>query len=180
MKRVLGSFTVVLAAVMVLAVPTSSGALPTFSCTVEPFAYEVLDSSFDGHGYSYLARGTTVLTGGACPVAGLAIGIRERGSIPVFNFVPIAVGAYDAQADVNHDGGGDVTVHGRVTLFAPGPFGTFAQTVNVEKGDAELQLEQAAFIDFFSSHDPLIALETIEGRLFSPAGEGVPGIVPLP
>ncbi len=165
--RRLAVILVAVAALLGVATPAGAQHGFFFFCNIEPFAYHVEHSSYQGHvgRYEYSATGTTVLTGPDCPFDGRLVTIHERGLVHgVFDFSVIAFGGYDANLDVHHGPGANV--HGSVTLFGPAFFGTVAQLVVVETPTFTMTLDQLATIDFTNPHhDPLLSLETFSGSI---------------
>jgi len=151
------------------ATPVSAQHQVFFFCTIEPFSYHVEDSAYQGHiggRYTYSATGTTILTGPDCPMHGQTITIHERGEfLGVFEFTTVAVGHYDASADLNHGATG-ASLQGSVTLFGPTIFGPVSELVVVDRPGLSMTLDQLANIDLSNPHHrPLLSLETLSGSL---------------
>jgi hypothetical protein len=151
----------------------ASGAQASATCHVDPFAYNIVGSRYDGHigAYGYQAFGTTTLTGSACGhLAGHPIGIAEhvifgRG----FGFIHVVSGDYEAQIDLDHDGFfDDAAAHGRVVAFDAG-FGVFEQLVDAQTtAGGTFTLHQTAFVDLGSPFGPLLFLEATSGTITIP------------
>ena len=149
------------------------GAQTASICHVDPFAYTIVGSRYDGHigAYGYRANGTTTLTGSTCGhLAGHRIGISETVNFQsLFGILHVVSGNYQAALDLDGDHFfDDATAHGQVVALDVG-FGVFDQAVQAQTSSGgTLTLHQTAFVDLHSTFAPLLFLEATSGTITFP------------